>query len=63
MGRTGSGEPAVSQAADPDAKIGAVARHDGHDRAAFNPVGRIGHGLAGSHHRVENAERIVAQEL
>ena len=58
-----AGEPAVAQPADADAEIGAIARHDGDDRAAFDAVGGIGHALAGCHHRVEDAERIVAQEL
>ncbi len=59
------GEPAgfVAQpadAADADAEIGAVARHGGHDGAAFYPVSGICHGFTGCHHRVEHCQGVVA---
>ena len=50
------GEPAVAQPADADAEIGAVARHDGDDRAAFHIFAGGGHRLAARHHRVEDAQ-------
>ncbi len=58
-----AGKPAVAHPADADAEVGAIAGHDGDNRAAFNPLGGVGDALAGGHHRVEDAERIFAQEL
>ena len=56
-------EPIFVQTADAQAEIRSVARHGRDHRAGFNAVRRIGHRFTGSHHRVEHAERIVAQEF
>ncbi len=61
-GRDRGGEPAVAQAADADAEVGAVAGHGGDNGAALHAVAGVGHGLAGRHHGVQHAEGVVAQE-
>ena len=61
--RRRGGEPAVAEAADADAEVGAVARHGGDDRALRDAVRGVGHRLAGRHQRVEHRERVAAQEV
>ena len=56
-------EPAIPQPADPNAEIRAVAGHSRDESAALYAVGRVGHCLASSHHRIQHAERVVAQRL
>mgnify|MGYP002260671346 CR=1 FL=1 len=46
-----------------DAELGAVACHGRHDRAALDTVRRVAHRLARRHHRVQDRERVAAQEL
>ena len=54
-----AGKPLVAQTADPDAEIGAVARHHGDNGAAFDIRTGVRHRLAGGHNRVEDAQGVI----
>ncbi len=49
--------------ADPDAEIGAVARHHGDDGAAFHALGRFEHGFPGGHAQVQEEVIVAVDEL
>src|SRR5881409_2339008 len=59
----GGGEPALAAAGDADAEVGAVARHDGHERGAGDAAGGIDHRLSRGHREVQEELVVARQEL
>ena len=62
-GLRGAGEPAVAGAGGLDAELGAVARHDGHQRRAGDVAGGVHRELRRRHAEVEVEVLVAADEL